>query len=45
MNAGAHGGAGGEGGGRPTWTWSAPLFLTVSAAGLGLTLGSTEIGE
>lgn len=34
----------GEQGGRPTWTWSAPLFLTVAAAGLGLTLGYTEIG-
>lgn len=34
----------GEQGGRPTWTWSAPLFLTVTAAGLGLTVGYTEIG-
>lgn len=33
----------GEQGGRPTWTWSAPLFLTVTAAGLGLTVGYTEI--
>ncbi|EFN55670.1 hypothetical protein CHLNCDRAFT_133895 [Chlorella variabilis] len=33
----------GERQGRPTWTWSAPLFLTVTAAGLGLTLGYTEI--
>lgn len=33
----------GELNGRPTWTWSAPLFLTVTAAGLGLTLGYTEI--
>ena len=42
----ARGAAGQHGeGGRPTWTWSAPLFLTVSAAGLGLTLGYTEIGE
>ena len=30
--------------GRPQWTWSAPLFLTVAAAGLGLTVGYTEIG-
>ncbi|PSC74547.1 SH3 domain-containing [Micractinium conductrix] len=29
--------------GRPQWTWSAPLFLTVAAAGLGLTVGYTEI--
>lgn len=34
----------GEQEGRPTWTWSAPLFMTVTAAGLGLTLGYTEIG-
>lgn len=33
----------GEKDGRPTWTWSAPLFMTVTAAGLGLTLGYTEI--
>lgn len=35
----------GEKDGRPTWTWSAPLFMTVTAAGVGLTLGYTEIGE
>lgn len=34
----------GQHGDRPSWTWSAPLFLTVAAAGLGLTLGYTEIG-
>jgi hypothetical protein len=38
-------GGAGQQGGRPTWTWSAPLFVTVAAAGLGLTLGFSEIGE
>lgn len=35
--------AAGPTGGAPSWTWSAPLFITVNAGSLGLTFGFSEI--
>lgn len=31
--------------GRPAWKWSAPLVMKVASAGLGLSLGFSEMGE